>query len=294
MRITADVGWRCVEAASSGRSPGLVTRLLRSLLKRPVATPVLAAFGGRLRVTVSGGASLDREVARLLVGLGLPLIEGYGLTEAAPVVAANGLDDNLPGSVGRPLQGIDVKLTPEGELLVRSPSMMKGYWKDDAETARVLDSKGWLSTGDLAEVKGGRIFIRGRLKDIIVLSIGEKVDSNIVEAELTRDPLFKQAVVIGDRRPFLTAIMVLHADGWVRFAAEHGLDPALPNHPAGKQEMLAKTMRHLAALPRYAQVRAIHLSLQPWTIENGLSTPTFRVKRDIIQSRFAKERPAVR
>lgn len=289
LRIAADAGWRRHEAARRGSSPDLMTWLLWPLLGRSVATRVLAAFGGRLRVAVSGGASLDPEVARFLIGLGLPLIEGYGLTEAAPVVAANGLDDTLPGSVGRPLQSIDVKLTPQGELLVRSPSMMNGYWKDDAETARVLDSEGWLSTGDLAELKGGRIFIRGRLKDMIVLSIGEKVDPIIVEAELTRDPLFKQAVVVGDRCPFLTAIVVLHADRWERFAAEHGLDPALPNHRASKQELLAKIMRLLAALPKYAQVRAVHLSLQPWTVEDGLLTPTLKVKRDAIQSRFAKE-----
>lgn len=153
-----------------------------------------------------------------------------------PVVGANGLDDNLPGSVGRPLKGIDVKLTAEGELLVHSPSNMTGYWKDDAETERALGPTGWLSTGDLAEIEDGRIFIRGRLKETIVLSIGEKVNPNIVEAALNRDPLFRQAVVVGDRRPFLAAIIVLHSDIWKRFAADNGLDPALPNHPSQQDQ----------------------------------------------------------
>ncbi len=215
LRMTISIGWRRFVAARHRANPGLAVRLLWPSLKRFVAMPVLTAFGGRLRVAISGGAPLDQGVARMLIGLGLPLVEGYGLTEAAPVVAANGLDDNLPGSVGRPLDGIEVKLTSQGELLVRSPSIMMGYWKDDAETARVLDSAGWLSTGDVAEInEDGRIFIRGRLKEIIVLSIGEKINPNVVEAELTRDPLFKQAMVVGNRRPYLTAVIVLNADAW--------------------------------------------------------------------------------
>lgn len=289
LRIAAFLGWRRFEAAQHRASPGLAARLLGPILKQYVAVPVLAAFGGRLRVAISGGASLDQDVARLLISLGLPLVEGYGLTEAAPVVAANGLDDNLPGSVGRPLQGVEVKLTPEGELLVRSPSMMTGYWKDDGETARTLDPMGWLSTGDVAEIKGGRIFIRARLREMIVLSIGEKVNPNAVEAELTLDRLCKQVVVVGDRRPFLVAVIVLNAGAWRRLAADKGLDPERPNHAASKIELLARVQPLLAALPRYAQVRAVHLTLEPWTIETGLLTPTLKVKMDVVQRIFARE-----
>ena len=290
LRITASVGWRRFVAAQHRASAGLAERLLWPILKRYVAMPVLAAFGGRLRVAISGGAPLDQGVARMLIGLGLPLVEGYGLTEAAPVVAANGLDDNLPGSVGRPLAGIEVKLTSKGELLVRSPSIMIGYWKDDAETARTLDATGWLATGDVAEInEDGRIFIRGRLTEIIVLSIGEKVNPNVVEAALTRDPLFEQAVVVGNRRPFLAAIIVLNADAWKLFAASKGLDPQQPNHAASKIEVLARITSLLVALPRYAQVRAVHLALETWTIEAGLLTPTLKVKRDVVVPLFAKE-----
>ena len=124
--------------------------------------------------------------------------------------------------------------------------MMTGYWKDDGETARALDPTGWLSTGDVAEIEDGRIFIRGRLREMIVLSIGEKVNPNVVEAELTRDRLFKQVVVVGDRRPFLVAIIVLNADAWRRFAADKGLDPEQPNHAVSKIEVLARD--HSASL----------------------------------------------
>lgn len=293
LRSATAIGWRLFEAAQHRARPGLAVGLLGRILHRAVAVQVLAAFGGRLRVAVSGGAPLDWGDIRLLIGLGLPLIEGYGLTEAGPVVAANGLGDNLPGSVGRPLRGLEVRLGTAAELLVRSPAMMSGYWKDDRETARVLDPAGWLSTGDVAEIKDGRIFIRGRLKDMIVLSIGEKVNPKIVEAELTRDPMFRQAVAVGDRRAFVAAVIVLDAGLWKRFAAEKGLDAERPNHPAGKIEVLARLEPHLAALPRYAQVRAVHLTLAPWTIEAGLLTPTLKVKRDVVQRLFAAEIDAI-
>lgn len=289
LRFAASLGWRRFEAKQHRLSPGLAARLLGPILRQYISVPVLAAFGGRLRVAISGGAPLDQDVAQLLTGLGLPLVEGYGLTEAAPVVASNGLHDNMPGSVGRPLKGVEVKVSPEGELLVRSPSMMTGYWKDVDATARALDRAGWLSTGDFAEINDGRIFIRGRLREMIVLSVGEKVNPNIVEAELTRDLLFKQAVVVGDRCPFLVAIVVLNADAWRRFAADKGLDPERPNHPASRTEVLARIVPLLAALPRYAQVRAVHLTLEQWTVEAGLLTPTLKVKRNDVQRKFAAE-----
>jgi long-chain acyl-CoA synthetase len=290
LHITSAVGWRRFLATQRGRRAGLAVRSAWLLLKQLVAAPVLAAFGGRLRAAVSGGAPLDRDVARMLIGLGVPVVEGYGLTEAAPVVAANRLDDNLPGSVGRPLNGIEVKLSPQDELLVRSPSVMMGYWKDQERTQGALDAAGWLSTGDIAEIQeGGRIVIRGRLKELLVLSIGEKINPTVVESQLTRDPLFEQAMVVGDLRSFVAAVVVLNAKAWELFAAERGLDPRQPNHEASKVELLAKIRPLLAELPHYAQIRAVHLTLQPWTIEAGLLTPTLKIKRERIAPLFVKQ-----
>jgi long-chain acyl-CoA synthetase len=289
LRLVSLLGWQLFQLAQHRGNFGLPARLLLPLFKRYVARPVLAAFGGRLRVAISGGAPLDPGVARLLIGLGLPLVEGYGLTEAGPTVSVNGLDDNLPGSVGRPLRGVEVQLTADGELLVRSPSIMKGYWKDDAETAGALDPMGWLSTGDLAEIKDDRIFIRGRLKDMIILSIGEKVNPSVVEAEIARDPLFEQAMVVGEGRPYLAALIVLNLVNWNRFAAENGIAADRPNQPASKATILSRLRQRLSSLPWFAQVRAVHLTLTPWTIEAGLLTPTLKVKRDTLQRRFAKE-----
>jgi len=286
--LTTSVGWYRFRATQQRRSHGMVVRALWPLLDRLVARRVRFTFGGRLRVAVSGGAPLDAGVGRLLIGLGLPLIEGYGLTEAAPVVASNRLDDNWPGSVGRPLEGIEVRLGAEGELLVRTPSVMTGYWKDSARTRQALDAAGWLATGDVAELKDGRVFLCGRLSDIIVLSIGEKVNPEVVEAALTADPLFRQALVVGDRWPFLAAVIVLEEEAWTLFASGRGLDPREPNHPASRSELQARIGPLLAALPRHAQVRALHFTLMPWTVEAGLLTPTLKLKRDRIAPLFAE------
>jgi len=283
-------GWSQFLAQQRSSKPALVRSLLWRTVDRLVARRVRAAFGGRLRVAISGGAPLQRNVSRMLLGLGLPIVEGYGLTEAGPVVTANSLADNRPGSVGRPLPGVQVKLGAQNELLLHTPAVMAGYWKDETRTRQVLDAAGWLSTGDIADLdEQGRIFIGGRLSEMIVLSIGEKINPNAVEAELCRDPLFRQAAVVGDGRPFTAAIIVLNPEVWQALAAEQGFDPNNPNGPESKIALLARITAAVAELPRHAQPRTCHFTLTPWTIEAGLLTPTLKVKRDLIISVFTRE-----
>jgi long-chain acyl-CoA synthetase len=289
MRLTALLGWQRVQAAQRQRRPAVLARLLWPVLDRLVATPVRAAFGGRMRVLVSGGAPLDPEICRFLLGLGLPLVEGYGLTEAAPVVTATRIEASVPGSVGRPLAGIDLTITAEGELLVRTPAVMLGYWKDVAGTQRALKADHWLATGDLAEISDGHMFLRGRVDEMIALSIGEKVNPSALEAEITRDPLFDQAAVLGHRRPFLSALVVLNREEWDRFAEANGDDPAQPNAPTANDRILARIGAILSRHPRHAQVRAVHPTLDPWTIKAGLVTPTLKIKRDAVQRLFTRE-----
>ena len=288
LRFIESYGWRRFEAErGEGPAPGIPARLLGRALESLAAGPIRAAFGGRLRVAVSGGAALDVGVARSLIGLGVPLVEGYGLTEAAPVVTAATAEESMPGSVGRPLPGVDLKLTEKNELLVRSPAVMMGYWKDEARTSRALAPDGWLSTGDIANIEDGRVFIRGRLSDMIALSTGEKIDPNVIEAEIGRDRLFQQVAVFGEGRPFLAALLVFDAAAWRRFAEDEGLDPSQPDADPARAKILARIRKALADLPLHAKVHAVHLSVEPWTIEAGLMTPTLKVKRDALQRRFA-------
>jgi len=290
-RSAADLGWRRFEAGHGrGAAPGSLAQLLLwPLLERLVARPVLAAFGGRLRVAVSGGAPLSEEVSHFLTGLGLPLLEGYGLTEAAPVVTATTFEDNQPGSVGRPLHGVEVRLTEEGELQVRSPAVMAGYWNDPEKTAAALTADGWLRTGDIAEIRQGRVFIMGRLHDKIVLSTAKKVAPAEVEAAIEADPLFEQVCVFGDNRPCLVALAVLNEAAWQALARAAGLDADAPNHPAATARLLARIARATQALPSYAQVRDLHALLRPWTIEDGTMTPTLKIRRHVVAERNRAE-----
>jgi len=253
-------------------------------------------------VAVSGGAPLSHAVARCCLGLGLPLLQGYGMTETSPVVAANGVDHNDPATVGRALPGIEVRLGEHRELQVRGPSVMQGYWKRPEDTARVLSADGWLSTGDQAELQDGRIRISGRIKDIIVTSTGEKVPPGDLELAIAVDPLFGQVLVVGDNRPFMACVAVVNRAEWQRLAASLGLDPAdlaSLNLPVVHQATLARIAAQTGDFARYAAPRAVFLTLAPWTIENAMMTPTLKLKRVNLMAFFAAEieglyRPAAR
>ena len=292
------VGWRrfCAAqglptpGADDARAAGLWSALPWPLLQRLVAKPLLEQFGGRVRVAISGGAPLSASIARCFLGLGLPVLQGYGMTETAPVVAVNGLDDNHPASVGRALPGVEVRIGDNRELQVRGPIVMQGYWKRPEDTARILSPEGWLGTGDQAEIVDGRIYIRGRIKEIIVTSTGEKVPPADLELAVTSDPLFEQAFVVGENLPFIACVAVVHPEEWQRVARGLGLDPkdaASLAHPAVLQEALARIARQTAGFARYAVPRAVHLVTEPWSIENGMMTPTLKLKRANLLARHA-------
>jgi long-chain acyl-CoA synthetase len=294
-------GWQRFRAAHGlkGRSPedeaqaakaGWARFLPWALLRRLVAQPLLTQFGGRIRIAVSGGAPLGQAQARCFLGLGLPLIQGYGMTETSPVVAANRPGDNNPTTVGRPLPGVEVRIAESRELQVRGPSVMRGYWNRPEDTARILDAEGWLSTGDQAEIDAqGRIRILGRIKEIIVTSTGEKVPPGDLEQAILADPLFEQVFVVGEQRPFISAVAVVQADEWARLAKDLGLDPeaesSLTQNPA-MSAVLRRIERATASFARYAVPRAVTLTREPWTIENGLMTPTLKLKRNNLMARF--------
>jgi long-chain acyl-CoA synthetase len=290
LETTVDLGWRrflATQGLAQNLSPP--ERLAAALLRRLIARQVLDKFGGRLRVAVSGGAPLAPTVARFFIGLGLPLTEGYGLTETSPVLTNTRPTDCRPGSVGRPLPGIQVRIAADGELLAKTPGLMLGYWDQPTATACTIDSDGWLHTGDLAEIRDGYVHIRARLKEILVTSAGEKVPPAELEQTLTMDPLIAQAVIVGEGRPWLAALLVLEPEPWQYLATGLGLDPGDPEAlraPTARAALLSLVQDRLKTIPVHAQVRAVSLSLEPWTVENGLLTPTLKVKRARVEDQF--------
>ncbi len=287
------LGWRRFEAAQGRASrPGPIQRVLWSVLEHLVAGKILSRLGGRLRIAVSGGAPLSEPIARFFIGLGLPISQGYGLTEAAPVVSGNLLEANIPASVGVPFEDVEIRLGAHDELLLRSPGVMMGYWGLPEATRKAVDADKWLHTGDVAEIRDGHLYIRGRLKEILVMSTGEKAAPADLELAITLDPLFNQAMVIGEGKPFLGVLLVLNRKAWNQFATRLGLQPSAPaalSSEVARQALLERIGRLLHDFPHHAQVHSAWLTLDSWSIKNGLITPTMKLKRSVMEDRFAAE-----
>ena len=287
---TAKLGWRRSQwLRGQGKCPPPHERLLWPLLAAIVVTPVTDALGGRLRVAVSGGANLPTDIAEFLIGLGLPLVEGYGLTETGPVVTASTLEDYVPGSVGFPISGVDLKVSDHGELLVCTTSKMTGYWRNSEASSKAFLDDRWLRTGDLAELREGRVYIVGRCKDTLVLSNGENVNPEALEAVIAVDPLIKQICLVGDRRPFLSAIVVVDMKLWLDWAHAEQLDPSKPNTDLSKSLVLKRIAKRLKGRPTFQQVRAVHIELEEWTVEGRLITPTLKVRRNFVLAKYTSQ-----
>jgi long-chain acyl-CoA synthetase len=290
--LAVAVGWARFEH-QQGRGPWKASFLLWPVLDRLVAHKVMSRLGGRLRAAVSGGAALAPEIAQLFIGLGLPILQGYGLTETSPVVSTNRLEDNVPASIGKPVPGVQVKLGDKDALLVKGPNVMMGYWNNPEATAAMFTADGWLNTGDTARMDAeGRLYITGRLKEIIVMSNGEKVPPVDMEAAILQDTLFEQAMLLGEGRPYLAAFVVLNQDQWAKVAPQHGLDPASDSQRTGEkaqQVVLERVQRQIRSFPGYAQIRRVAIMPRPWTIENGLLTPTMKLKRARVMEAHKKE-----
>jgi long-chain acyl-CoA synthetase len=247
----------------------LFDRLLVPGLRALVARPILARLGGRLRLAVVGGAALDPSLARTFIGLGLPMLQGYGMTEASPVISVNRDDDNVPESVGPPLPGVEVRLGDGGELFARGHNVMQGYWKNPEATRAALTGDGWLRTGDLAEIKDGKIFIRGRAKDILVLSNGEKLPPQDAEFAILHDPVFEQVMLVGEGRPFVVLLAV--------------------TQETDEKELIRRANDQLKDFPRWTRVRRVVTDKEPWSVDNGMLTPTLKLKRPLLLKKLAPQ-----
>jgi long-chain acyl-CoA synthetase len=285
-------GWARFEHEQGRRawSPKL---LFWPLFKNLVASKVMDRLGGRMRLSVSGGAALPPKVSELFLALGLPIIQGYGMTETSPVVSVNRVHGNHPVTVGPPLAGIEVKIGAQNALLVRGPSNMLGYWNNPEATATVIDKEGWLNTGDTASIdSNGCVTITGRLKEIIVMSNGEKLPPGDMETAIMRDRLFDQVVLYGDGRSYLVALAVLNAEQWRLLAQQLGVrhdQPQSLQDERVEQHVLDRVAEQIKEFPGYAKVRRVSLMLDPWTVENGLQTATMKLKRNRVFEHYHKE-----
>jgi len=288
--LAVNIGWLrfCIQQGKRSLHPAL---LLWPVLKLLVARKITKKLGGRLRLAVSGGAPLGFEVARTFIGLGLTISQGYGLTEASPVISTNKLEDNDPASIGQALPGIETRLGNEDELLVRGPCVMMGYWNQEEATRQAIDPDGWLHTGDKARIENDHIYITGRLKEILVLSNGEKVPPANIEMTICSDPLFEQALVIGEQKPYLTAIIVVNRDEWRKQAAQIGVtsDTDMLNHPSVHEFVLERVHAAMTTFPGYARIYRVYITDTCWNIDNGLVTPTLKLKRHIIMEKYTEQ-----
>ncbi len=273
-------GWAQFQM-SQGRGQWQPIMLLQPLLEKLVAGKIMAKLGGRVRIAICGGAPMPEHVGKTFLGLGLNLLQGYGMTEFSPVASVNVPANNDPLSVGPALPEVEVRIGKDDELLLRGPGVMLGYWNNAEATADVIDSDGWLHTGDKARLEGGRVYITGRLKDVLVLSNGEKVPPADMEMMISTDPLFEQVMLIGDNRPFLTVLLVLNQEQ----VGKRGINAAADL----EQQLIAILGRCLSGFPGYAQIRRVTVVAEAWTVENEMLTPTLKLKRSKLLERHAAE-----
>jgi long-chain acyl-CoA synthetase len=290
--LAVETGWARFEH-EQGRGPWKFSFVLWPVLQKLVAQKILDKLGGRMRVAISGGAALAPEISRVFVGLGLSVVQGYGLTETSPVISGNHLENNFPDSVGQPIRDVQVRLGEQSALLTKGPHVMLGYWNNPEATKAMIDAEGWLNTGDVAHISGsGHIYITGRIKEIIVMSNGEKVPPGDMEIAILHDPLIDQVMIFGEGHPYLVALAVVNPEMWLNIAAKVGVRPDMPESLADSNvlaKVLRRIARNLSGFPGYANVHRVLLLQEPWSIENGLLTPTLKIKRAEVAKKFAEQ-----
>jgi long-chain acyl-CoA synthetase len=291
-RAALAAGAAAAEYRDHGRPVPAHLAAAMALFRRLAFAKIRAIFGSRLRYLISGGAPLPAEINRFLSAAEVPIVEGYGLTEASPVVACNLHGRTRIGTVGRALENVEVRMAPDGELLVHGANVMKGYHNREADTREAIDADGWLHTGDIGRIDAeGYITITDRKKEIIVLSGGKNISPANLEARLTSDPYIAQACVIGDRRKHLAAILVPDFD---RLAETEAADLELGGMPHEElaaspklREFFHRRIRELnQPLSDVERIAGFMLTARPFTQENGELTPTLKLRRRIVQDHY--------
>lgn len=249
-------------------------------------------FGGNLTGMISGGAPLSPDLFRFVNGIGLFCGQGYGLTETSPVIAVQDRNHLRVGSCGLPLPGVEVKIAEDGEILVRGPNVMKGYYRDAEQTADVIDEDGWFSTGDVGNLdEEGNLFITDRIKDLFKLSTGKYVAPQNIETALVNSSYIEQAVVTGFQRKFCSALIVPAYENVIRRLKRNGYQPEKPYQADRSVRSLieAEIEKVNRSLSPWESVKRFHLLDRPLTVESGELTPTMKVKRNIVYEKYLQE-----
>ena len=291
-KLAVKAGWAKFEYQQGmrGWQPLL---LLAGLLDKLVGATVRERLGGEMKYVVIGGAPLSVDVAKTFISLGVPLLQGFGLTESSPVVSVNTPEACRPDSIGLPLRGVNVKLEENDELWIQGDNVMMGYWNNPEATAKAVveDKDGrWLRSGDRASIdEQGFIRIIGRIKDILVLANGEKVPPTDIEAAIMQNPLFEQVMVLGEAKSFLSALVVLDKELLVELCDARGWDASDLSSAKLNAELVKLVTAQMGKFPGYARIRKVHVCPEEWTVESGLITPTLKTKRPQLLTHYADE-----
>jgi long-chain acyl-CoA synthetase len=282
-------GARFADTVYDGRKP---SSLLWKLSNKLVYSKVREAFGGRVRIFVSGGAPLGIDTARWFASAGIALWEGYGLTETSPVIALNTPIRHRMGSVGMPLPNIELKLAEDGELLVRGPSIFAGYWHKPTATAECLDSDGWFRTGDIAHLDAdGFLYITDRKKELLKTSGGKLVAPQPIESKLKNNVLVAQAALIGDRHKFICALLSPNFAALEEWARHHGIaaeSRAVLVADSRVIALYAEIVREVnGALANFETLKRFRIVADEWTQDSGELTPSMKIKRRVLTARYS-------
>jgi long-chain acyl-CoA synthetase len=287
-----EVGKKMRAVERAGREPGFLLRRQYAFADKRVLSKVRGLFGGNLRLAVSGAAPINPDILRFFDAAGVLVLEGWGMTETSTAATISTPEDFKIGTIGKPFPGCDVRIAEDGEILVKGPNVFQGYYKNEEATRETIVD-GWLHTGDIGEIDGdGFIKITGRKKDIIITAGGKNITPANLENEIKQHPLVSQCVVVGDRRPYLVALVTLDPEDAVAYAKEHGLpeDPAkLATDPGIREEIEAHLAKVNEKFARVEQVKKIGILPHDLTQESGELTPTLKVKRAVVAQKHQDE-----
>jgi long-chain acyl-CoA synthetase len=279
--------------------PGLFLRTQHALFDRLVYNRLRGALGGRCEGAISGGAPLGERLAHFYRGIGVTIYEGYGLTETAPASAANGDSGVRIGTVGRPLPGVTIRVADDGEILIRGDHIFQGYWNNEAATAEALDAEGWFHSGDIGELDDdGFLRITGRKKELIVTASGKNVAPAVLEDRLRAHPLVSQCLVVGDRRPFIAALVTIDEDPWPAWKSEHGKPADATVAQLRHDPDLRAAVQHAVddankAVSQAEAVKVFRILPRDFTEATGELTPSLKVKRNVVLKEYADEIAAI-